>query len=291
MDIEDAVGDALIGLVTAVDKYDPDTAGAFASYASLWILQNISREQSTQRPFIYYPAHKKEDYFTLYPLIKRHGCIGCEQINKCPIAISIVKKRIECSEEGASKVLEQMMQDTSLDMLIDQFNECAIDHEYADIDIGDIICYISYETAISAEEALSSVNAKLLHEEISNITDNLTPKEARVIRLRYGLDGHAAYLKLLICGLFFPLTVFKQIKEDASVTDLYSILCESIRRPIAKPNRSNSRSYVSIIRADDPLQKNEYWCLLTLCRNVVWDEAMQAAACYATEHTAARKND
>lgn len=195
LDIEDAVGDALIGLVTAVDKYDPDTAGAFASYASLWILQNISREQSTQRPFIYYPAHKKEDYFTLYPLIKRHGCIGCEQINKCPIAISIVKKRIECSEEGASKVLEQMMQDTSLDMLIDQFNECAIDHEYADIDIGDIICYISYETAISAEEALSSVNAKLLHEEISNITDNLTPKEARVIRLRYGLDGHARTLE------------------------------------------------------------------------------------------------
>ena len=105
------------------------------------------------------------------------------------------------------------------------------------------------------------------------------------------MNYNAAYLKLLICGLFFPLTVFKQIKEDASVTDLYSILCESIRRPIAKPNRSNSRSYVSIIRADDPLQKNEYWCLLTLCRNVVWDEAMQAAACYATEHTAARKND
>lgn len=53
----------------------------------------------------------------------------------------------------------------------------------------------SYETAISAEEALSSVNAKLLHEEISNITDNLTPKEARVIRLRYGLDGHARTLE------------------------------------------------------------------------------------------------
>ena len=48
MDIEDAIGYACIGLVIAVDKYDPDTSGAFASYASLWMIQNISRVQSTQ---------------------------------------------------------------------------------------------------------------------------------------------------------------------------------------------------------------------------------------------------
>lgn len=42
MDIEDAIGYACIGLVIAVDKYDPDTSGAFASYASLWMIQNIS---------------------------------------------------------------------------------------------------------------------------------------------------------------------------------------------------------------------------------------------------------
>lgn len=37
MDIEDAIGYACIGLIIAVDKYDPDTSGAFASYATLWI--------------------------------------------------------------------------------------------------------------------------------------------------------------------------------------------------------------------------------------------------------------
>ena len=59
MDIEDAIGYACIGLIIAVDKYDPDTFGAFASYATLWILQNISREQSTRRPLVYYPVHQK----------------------------------------------------------------------------------------------------------------------------------------------------------------------------------------------------------------------------------------
>ena len=59
MDIEDAIELACIGLIMAVDKYDPDNSGAFSQYAALWILQNMSREQSTQRPLVYYPVHKK----------------------------------------------------------------------------------------------------------------------------------------------------------------------------------------------------------------------------------------
>lgn len=83
MDIEDAIGYACIGLIIAVDKYDPDTFGAFASYATLWILQNISREQSTRRPLVYYPVHQKENYFSMYPILKSHGCIECDDLWQC----------------------------------------------------------------------------------------------------------------------------------------------------------------------------------------------------------------
>lgn len=47
MDIQDAVSEACIGLVMAVDKYNPDENGAFTPYASMWILQSISRKQGT----------------------------------------------------------------------------------------------------------------------------------------------------------------------------------------------------------------------------------------------------
>ena len=40
-DLIDCVGDACVGLLVAVDKYDPDTSGPFGSYASLWMLQNV----------------------------------------------------------------------------------------------------------------------------------------------------------------------------------------------------------------------------------------------------------
>ena len=42
-DLVDFIGDACVGLLTAVDRYDPYTSGPFDSYASLWMLQNISR--------------------------------------------------------------------------------------------------------------------------------------------------------------------------------------------------------------------------------------------------------
>lgn len=60
LDLEETVGDAFIGLMIAVDKYDPDHSGPFVSFASLWIYQNISREQSTCNPNMYFPVHRKE---------------------------------------------------------------------------------------------------------------------------------------------------------------------------------------------------------------------------------------
>lgn len=49
-DLEATIGDAMVGLVNAVDKYDPDRSGPFVSYVSMWIYQNITREQATKNP-------------------------------------------------------------------------------------------------------------------------------------------------------------------------------------------------------------------------------------------------
>ena len=108
-DLIDCVGDACIGLLVAVDKYDPETSGLFGSYASLWMLQNVSREQKTQRPAVYYPLHKKEQYYTMYPILKQRGCLECGEVWNCKKIRNIIVDKLECTNEQTEDVILQAL--------------------------------------------------------------------------------------------------------------------------------------------------------------------------------------
>lgn len=204
MDIEDAVGYAYTGLIVAVDKYDPDTSGAFDSYAALWILQNISREQSTQRPLVYYPVHKKEDYFTMYPILKTHGCIGCDNLRRCMEARELVLNKIGCSDEEATKILEQMVPDERIDDLFEAYTDDMDEPIQKDISLGVLLSYISSETIASEDDAFIYMQNRMLAEDIHESLSTLAPKEERVLRLRYGLEGHECTLEEV--GAIFNVT-------------------------------------------------------------------------------------
>ena len=79
----DLVDIACIGLVTAVDKYNPDENGSFQGYASMWMLQNLNRYQLPKRVLIYYSFQKRNLYFEAYPFLKSCGCIECKNIANC----------------------------------------------------------------------------------------------------------------------------------------------------------------------------------------------------------------
>lgn len=223
MDIEDAVGYACVGLVTAVDKYDPDTSGAFASYAALWILQNISREQSTQRPLVYYPVYKKENYFTMYPLLKVHGCIGCDKLRDCADAISMARKKIGCSVDEAKSILEQMIPDDWVEDLLELYTDENEEYYPRDINIGELFSNLSTGTIITDEDSLFAVQQKMLQEGVGSVLSKLTSREERVLRLRYGFDGHERTLEEV--GAEFNVTRerIRQIEAKA---------LRKLRRPI-----------------------------------------------------------
>lgn len=215
MDIEDAVGYACVGLVIAVDKYDPDTSGAFASYATLWILQNISREQSTQRPLVYYPVHKKEAYYTMYPLLKSHGCIGCVMLGRCNESLQMIIERIGCSEKDAKSVLMQMIPDEHIEDLLELHTDDIEENYHKDWMIGEVLSNFSTETILSYDDAFLSVQNKLLHEEIKAVLSTLKPKEEKVLRMRYGLEGPERTLEEI--GAEFKVTRerIRQIESKA----------------------------------------------------------------------------
>lgn len=190
MDIEDAVGYACIGLVIAVDRYDPDTSGAFASYASLWILQSISREQSTQRPLVYYPVYKKEGYFVIYPLLKKKGCIECRCLSGCQKAIKIVKDRLSCDEETARGVIEQAVPDEYYETL---YLKGCVNSSCGEKDI--FFASIAQETisdCADMDEGLFNESRKKCIEEQLML---LKAKEITVLKERFGFEGSVRTLE------------------------------------------------------------------------------------------------
>lgn len=189
MDIEDAIGYACIGLTIAVDKYDPDTSGAFATYATLWILQNISREQSTRRSLVYYPAHQKENFFTMYPILKTHGCIGCDELWKCDKARQLIEDRLECTDKEAESVISQMIPDVRIEELMNLYSDEYREAENADTTIGSLLGNIAPETIASDEEALQAVRDQMLSGVITDVLSTLTPREEAILKKRYGFNG------------------------------------------------------------------------------------------------------
>lgn len=104
-ELVDCIGDACIGLITAIEKYDPDASGSFGPYVSLWMFQYVSREQKTQRANVYYPVHKKEQYYTMYPILKDKGCTMCDKIWICREVRRVVQSHLECTNEQTEDVV------------------------------------------------------------------------------------------------------------------------------------------------------------------------------------------
>lgn len=194
MDIQDAVSEACVGLVTAVDKYNPDTNGAFASYASMWVLQNISRMQPTQRPLMYYPVHKKNLYFLAYPFLKTNDYIGNYDI----LGAEGVKELLQCKFSFTNEQIEDVLLATipfeSYEEYYSIFLENRDSFEKYINEQGDKV--LIPEELIVEDEIDNQIAVIMMKEQLAEVLEILTEREQNVLKMRYGLiDGEEKTLE------------------------------------------------------------------------------------------------
>ena len=183
-EIADTIQDACIGLITAADKYNPDSSGPFLSYASLWIFQNIARSQGTQRPLVYYPVHKKEAYYTMYPILKEEGCLDTEDIWTNTEVRKLIQDRLGCNEIQAEDIIMQSM---AIDSLDDILNTLSQYFENDDVEKG--TTRIKYLDVLSCDDVTyATVEQNILREYIEDLLSELTERQQRVIKARFGFD-------------------------------------------------------------------------------------------------------
>lgn len=183
-DMVDTLQDACVGLVMAADRYDPDLNGPFNSYASTWILQNISRCQATQRPTVYYPVQKKDEYFATYPKLKRYGCTACRKVWKCRKARTLIKETLECSEDQVDDIFLESMPLDSLEETYEIFSK-----NIEAFNNQKLISIDSLYEAFSNENPLYAImEQKMIQNEIQKNMLTLKPREQQILKERYGFE-------------------------------------------------------------------------------------------------------
>ena len=195
-EIADTLQEACIGLITAVDRYDPDSSGPFGSYASLWILQNISRAQATQRPVVYYPVHKKEGYFTMYPILKESGYLDSD-IWTNPEVRRLIQDRLGCGIDIAEDIINQSMPIESLDDIYEMFlKNIEIDEIQGDvfeniIENGipqDVFQNINSDAFYWNDDVCEEIEQRALRKILENLMGELSGREQEILKARYGFE-------------------------------------------------------------------------------------------------------
>lgn len=229
-EIADTLQEACLGLIMAVDRYDPDSSGPFGSYASLWILQNIGRAQATQRPAVYYPVHKKEGYFTMYPILKENGCLNSDIWTDKDVK-RLIQDRLGCGIDQAEDIINQSMPIESLDDIYEMVlknieekqdvYENIVEEKLKNIDT-DIFC--------RNDDKYEEIEQSELRDIIENLMGDLTDREQTVLKVRYGFeDGEEKSLEAV--GRIFRVTRerVRQIESKALKKLKYPIRSQKLK--------------------------------------------------------------
>lgn len=237
MDIVDAVGEACVGLITAVDKYDPDTNGPFGSYAAMWVLQNISRRQPTRRPLMYYPVHKKDPFFSAYPTLKECGYINEPELFEKEDAIQLLSNRLSFTKEQTEDVLAAATPFESFEELYSMFCE-NIDVFEKDESEDEMEIQMPREL-ITENDLDDQVAATMLKDQLDEVLNTLTDRERKVLDLRYGLtDGEEKTLE--------------EVGQEFNVTRerVRQIEAKALRK-LRHPSRSRKlRDYIDLMSSE-----------------------------------------